>query len=127
VLQSPPSLDGVFHALASPARRAIAERLGRGPASVGELAEPLAMSLSAVVQHLHVLEESGLVRSEKAGRVRVCRLEPAALRIAEGWLAERRMSWERAFDRLGEHLAESAPAPTPPASRGTRASEDPPA
>ena len=82
------------------------ERLCRGPASVTELARPLDMSLSAVVQHLQVLEASGLVRSEKAGRVRTCRIEPAALRTAEDWIAGRRASWERRLDRLGDYLAE---------------------
>jgi len=82
------------------------ERLSGGPASVSELAEPLAMSLSAVVQHLQVLESSGLVRSEKVGRVRTCRVEPAALRLAELWIAERRAGWERRLDRLGGYLAD---------------------
>lgn len=82
------------------------ERLSRGPASVSELARPLAVSLPAVIQHLHVLEASGLVRSEKLGRVRTCRLEPAALRTAERWIAERRASWEQRLDRLGDYLAE---------------------
>lgn len=82
------------------------ERLSRGPASVTELAQPLDMSLSAVVQHLRVLENSGLVRSEKRGRVRTCRIEPPALRLAELWIAERRNTWERRFDQLGEVLAE---------------------
>lgn len=82
------------------------ERLSRGPASVSELARPLAVSLPAVIQHLHVLEASGLVLSEKAGRVRTCRLEPAALRTAEHWIAERRASWEQRLDRLGDYLAE---------------------
>jgi DNA-binding transcriptional ArsR family regulator len=82
------------------------ERLSRGPASVSELARPLDMTLSAVVQHLAVLEASGLVRSEKAGRVRTCRIEPAALRTAEGWIAERRSTWERRLDRLGDYLAD---------------------
>jgi DNA-binding transcriptional ArsR family regulator len=82
------------------------ERLSRGPASVSELARPLAMTLSAVVQHLQVLQESGLVRSEKSGRVRTCRIEPKALRRAEDWIAGRRTSWERRLDRLGEYLAE---------------------
>ena len=99
-------LDGVFQALADPARRAMVERLTRGPASVSELARPFAMSLSAVVQHLQVLEGSGLVRSEKIGRVRTCRIEPAALRTAEQWISERRTSWERRLDRLGNYLAE---------------------
>jgi DNA-binding transcriptional ArsR family regulator len=80
--------------------------LSRGPASVSELARPLDMTLSAVVQHLGVLEASGLVRSEKAGRVRTCRIEPAALHTAEGWIARRRATWERRLDRLGDFLAE---------------------
>lgn len=99
-------LDRVFHALSDPTRRGMVERLSRGPASVGELARPLPMSLPAVMQHLRVLEESGLVRSEKVGRVRTCRIEPAALRPAEEWIGERRASWERRLDRLGEVLAE---------------------
>jgi DNA-binding transcriptional ArsR family regulator len=99
-------LDRVFHALADPSRRGMVERLSRGPASVSELARPLAMSLAAVVQHLQVLESSGLVRSEKVGRVRTCRIEPSALRTAEHWITERRTGWERRLDRLGEVLAE---------------------
>jgi DNA-binding transcriptional ArsR family regulator len=83
------------------------ERLSLGPASVTELAEPLAMSLPAVVQHLQVLEASGLVRSEKAGRVRTCRIEPAALQTAEDWIAGRRANWERCLDRLAKHLGEA--------------------
>jgi DNA-binding transcriptional ArsR family regulator len=78
----------------------------RGPASVSELARPLDMTLAAVVQHLQVLEASGLVRSEKVGRVRTCRIEPAALRTAERWISERQASWERRLDRLGGYLAE---------------------
>jgi DNA-binding transcriptional ArsR family regulator len=105
---APPPLDRVFHALADPARRHMVERLTRGPASVSELARPLTLTLPAVVQHLQVLEASGLVRSEKIGRVRTCRIEPAALRTAEQWLAERRTTWERRFDRLGNILAEQA-------------------
>lgn len=82
------------------------ERLSRGPASVSELARPIDMTLSAVIQHLAVLESSGLVRSEKAGRVRTCRLEPAALRTAEDWFEERRVAWERRLDRLADYLAD---------------------
>jgi DNA-binding transcriptional ArsR family regulator len=82
-------------------------RLCRGPASVSELAEPLAMSLPAVVQHLQVLEASGLVRSEKVGRVRTCRIEPKAMRKAEDWMAGRRANWERCLDRLAKHLGEA--------------------
>lgn len=104
---SSPTLDLMFHALADPTRRAMVERLSRGPAAVSELAKPLAMSLPAVVQHLQVLEASGLVRSEKVGRVRTCSIEPKALRTVEDWVAERRTSWEHKFDRLGEYLAES--------------------
>src|SRR2546428_3157768 len=98
-------LDRAFQALADPARRVMVERLARGPASVSELARPLDMTLSAVVQHLAVLEASGLVRSQKVGRVRTCRIEAAALRTAEGWIAERRASWERRLDRLAGYLA----------------------
>jgi DNA-binding transcriptional ArsR family regulator len=97
-------VDRVFHALADPSRRAIVEQLSRGPASVSELARPLPMSLPAVVQHLQVLEVSGLVRSEKVGRVRTCHIDPVALRPVEQWISERRLSWERRFDRLGEYL-----------------------
>src|SRR6476661_902649 len=91
-------MDLVFHALADPSRRAIVEQLCRRPTSVSELARPLAMSLPAVVQHLQVLEASGLVRSEKVGRVRTCRLEPAALQPVEQWIGERRTTWERRLD-----------------------------
>src|SRR5205085_11897198 len=111
VLNQCAPLDLLFHALADPTRRVMLERLSRGPASVSELARPLAMSLSAVVQHLQVLETSGLVRSEKVGRVRTCRIEPGALRTAERWIAERRTSWERRLDRLGELLAENPDEP----------------
>ena len=98
------ALDLTFQALADPARRAMVERLSRGPASVSELAQPLAMSLPAVVQHLAVLEASGLVASQKVGRVRTCRMDPAALSLAERWIDQRRREWERRLDRLGEHL-----------------------
>jgi DNA-binding transcriptional ArsR family regulator len=109
-------VDRVFHALADPSRRGIVERLSLGPATVSELAEPLPMSLSAVVQHLEVLQLSGLVSSEKVGRVRTCRIEPAALRPVEQWIGARRSSWERRLDRLGEYLAEGNDEPR----RGTR-------
>ena len=100
------SLDQVFQALADPTRRGMVERLVRGPASVGELSRPLAMSLPAVMQHLQVLEACGLVRSEKAGRVRTCHIEPAALGAAEVWITSQRTAWERRLDRLGAYLAE---------------------
>ncbi len=108
---SPASLDRVFQALADPTRRQIVERLSRGPASVSELARPLPMSLPAVVQHLQVLEASGLVSTTKAGRVRTCRIEPEVLSLAERWIAARRTSWEQRLDRLGEFLAAQLDAP----------------
>jgi DNA-binding transcriptional ArsR family regulator len=104
-------LDQVFQALADPSRRVMVERLGRGPASVSELAKPLAMSLPGVVQHIQVLEASGLVSSEKIGRVRTCHIQPAALRTAEQWIGERRTSWERRLDRVGDYLAEHPDQP----------------
>ncbi len=101
----PPNLDLMFHALADPGRRAMVERLSRGPASVSQLAEPLDMTLSAVVQHLAVLEGSGLVKSHKVGRVRTCQIEPGVLTLAEKWINDRRLEWERRLDRLGDFLA----------------------
>jgi DNA-binding transcriptional ArsR family regulator len=97
-------LDPIFHALADPGRRSMVERLSRGPASVSELAQPLDMTLTAVVQHVHVLESSGLVTTSKRGRVRTCRLHGPALRGAESWIVDRRRQWERRLDRLGEIL-----------------------
>ena len=112
MLNNEAALDLVFHALSDPARRAMVARLTRGPAPVSELAKPLDMSLSAVVQHLAVLETSGLVRSEKTGRVRTCRIEPKTLRSAEQWITERRTVWERRLDRLGKYLAGQPDEPT---------------
>ena len=100
-----PPIDVVFHALSDANRRAMIDRLLDGPASVSELARPLAISLPAVVQHLHVLEASGVVRSHKVGRVRTCEIEPLALSTAERWISERRATWEARLDRLGEFLA----------------------
>jgi DNA-binding transcriptional ArsR family regulator len=100
-------LDRTFHALADASRRSIVVRLSRGPASVSELAEPLAMSLPAVVQHIDVLQQVGLVRSEKVGRVRTCRLEPAPMRTVERWIAQHRATWEARLDRLGDVLTET--------------------
>ncbi len=97
-------LDRAFQALADPTRRAMVERLAQGPATVSELKRPFLMSLPAVMQHLAVLETSGLVVSQKSGRVRTCRVNPAALAEAERWIAERRLEWERRLDRLGEYL-----------------------
>ena len=102
------ALDRAFRALSDPTRRAIVERLAREPVSVSELASPLAMSLPAVMQHLAVLEASGLVRSEKSGRVRTCGIEPEALSIAEHWINSRRTEWENRLDRLGDYLANLA-------------------
>lgn len=99
-------LDLAFQALGDPTRRAIVDRLAAGPASVSDLARPLPMSLPAVMLHLKVLEESGLVRSEKRGRVRTCRIEPAMLSQAERWITERRLMWEISLDRLGAFLDE---------------------
>jgi DNA-binding transcriptional ArsR family regulator len=107
-------IDLLFQALGDASRRAMVDRLTRGPASVSELARPLAMSLPAVVQHLHVLEASGLVRSQKLGRVRTCTVEPAALRLAERWIADRRTFWEQSFDQLGAYLAEDQDQPNQP-------------
>lgn len=109
-------LDRVFQALADPGRRLMMERLSQGPASVSELGQPLAMSLAAVVQHVQVLEASGLVRSQKVGRTRTCTINPPALRSAESWISERRNFWERRLDRLGGYLAETPDSPP----RGSR-------
>jgi DNA-binding transcriptional ArsR family regulator len=108
------AVDRVFHALAEPTRRAIVERLTAGPLSVSELAKPFDMTLAAVVQHLQVLEQSGVVRSEKVGRVRTCRIDSGGLAVAERWLSERRALWERRFDILGDVLAEEERAPSRP-------------
>jgi len=126
-------VNEVFRALGDPTRRNLVERLGTGSATVSELARPLDMTLSAVVQHLAVLEACGLVSSEKVGRTRRCRLEPVGLQLAADWFAGQRAAWERRLDRLGEVLeadlaaeevATPAPAPPPPPTsppKGTRA------
>jgi DNA-binding transcriptional ArsR family regulator len=112
------AVDRVFHALAEPMRRALVQRLSAGPMSVSDLAQPFDVTLAAIVQHLQVLEESGIVRSEKLGRVRTCRLEPEGLKLAERWISERRSTWERRLDRLGELLAEDDQAkPSPPKTK----------
>ncbi len=97
----------IFHAIADPTRRALVERLVRGPAAVKALAEPLQMSLPAVMQHLQVLEDAGVIVTEKVGRVRSCRIEPAALREAEQWLGRQRTGWERQLDQLDDYLKEN--------------------
>jgi DNA-binding transcriptional ArsR family regulator len=101
------NIDRVFHALGDPTRRAIVERLSEGPLSVSRLAKPLEITVAAVVQHLQVLEKSGLVHTEKVGRVRTCRMESSGLSVAEQWIDERRSLWEKRLDRLGQFLAES--------------------
>ena len=106
-----PDIDRVFHALGDSTRRAIMEKLSEGPISVSRLAEPLNITLAAVVQHLQVLEESGLVQTEKTGRVRTCRVESAGLSVAQQWITDRRPALERSFDRLGELLAEPDESP----------------
>ncbi len=108
----PQTLDLAFQALSDPGRRAMVERLSLGPASVSDLAKPLPMSLSAVVQHLKVLEEAGLVRSEKVGRTRTCTLDTAALTRVEAWIAERRRFWSEQYDQLEAYLARTAPEET---------------
>lgn len=102
-------LDKTFAALADPARRAMVERLAAGPATVSELAKPLPMSLPAVMLHLKVLEDCGLVTSQKLGRVRTCRIAPQMLSQAEQWVAQRRQMWERNLDRLGAYLDDTKP------------------
>ena len=97
-------LDRTFAALSDPARRAMVARLAQGPATVSELAKPLPMSLPAVMLHLKVLEDCGLVTSQKQGRVRTCRIAPQMLSEAEQWVSERRQMWERNLDRLGAFL-----------------------
>ncbi len=99
-----PDIDRIFHALGDATRRAILEKISQGPISVSRLAEPFDMSLAAVVQHLQVLEESGLVQTEKVGRVRTCRIESAGLTVALQWLSDRRSIWDRRLDRLGDLL-----------------------
>ncbi len=102
-------LDLAFQALGDPTRRALVEQLTLGPASVSELAAPLAMSLPAVHQHLKVLEHSGLIRSEKVGRVRTCRLELSKLDTVQDWIDARRATWERRLGRLETYLAALPP------------------
>ena len=119
MLEHQNAVDRVFHALGDPVRRAMLDRLSRGPASVSELAEPLDMTLAAVVQHVQILEKSGVIRTRKEGRVRTCRLEPRGFDTAERWLAQRRSLWERRLDRLGTFLDRLAPldAPEPRTSK----------
>jgi DNA-binding transcriptional ArsR family regulator len=97
------SLDQVFQALSDPTRRAVIQRLGTSPATVKELAEPFGMALPSFLKHIAVLENSGLISSEKTGRVRTCRIKPKQLSAAEGWIAEQRALWEGRTDRLADY------------------------
>jgi DNA-binding transcriptional ArsR family regulator len=111
--QESSGLDMMFQALADPSRRAMVERLSRGPASVSQLALPLAMSLPGVVQHLAVLEAAGLVKTQKIGRVRSCTLDTSAMGQAEQWINARRIQWQRRFERLGAYLDDIPDEPEP--------------
>jgi DNA-binding transcriptional ArsR family regulator len=104
--QRPAQLNGVFHGLADPTRRRVVEQLSAGPAPVSELARSFRMALPSFLQHLKVLEDSGLVRSTKSGRVRTCRLAPQRLKLAESWLERQRAHWDRRLDQLDTYLAD---------------------
>jgi DNA-binding transcriptional ArsR family regulator len=99
-------LNRVFHGLADPTRRAVLERLSRGPAAVSELSQSFHMALPSFLQHLGVLEECGLVKSRKSGRVRTYQLTPQPLKVAEGWLERQRGMWNRRLDQLDSYLAD---------------------
>jgi len=101
-----PDIHRVFHALGDPTRRTIVEKLSEGPISVTQLAVPLKITLAAVVQHLQILEESGLIQTQKVGRVRTCQIQPSGLSAVEQWINDRRTTWEKRLDRLGDLLAE---------------------
>jgi DNA-binding transcriptional ArsR family regulator len=122
MLDQSSQLDRIFHALSDPTRRAVLDRLARGPASVSELAAPFETTLASVVQHVQVLEASGLIASEKIGRIRTCRISADAVARAESWLSERRALWETRFDRLGALVEGEAPAPKRSASKRKRTS-----
>jgi DNA-binding transcriptional ArsR family regulator len=101
------SLDGIFQALADPTRRAVIARLGRGPASVGDLAQPFAMALPSFMKHIHLLEETGLIRTRKSGRVRTCEIDKARFAAVDGWLSEQRTIWEGRTDRLEQFVTQT--------------------
>jgi len=101
-----PGIHLVFHALGDPTRRAIVEKLSEGPTSVSQLTFPFTISMAAVVQHIQILEDSGLVQTEKQGRVRTCRIEPRGFTLLEQWVRDRRTLWEKRFDELANLLAE---------------------
>ena len=115
----------MFHALAEPTRRAIVERLTAGPSTVTDLAKPFDMTLAAIVQHLQVLEESGVIRTEKVGRVRTCRIEPRGLRLAEKWIAERRTLWEQRSRPPRRVPCRAPPTPSSHARKPTLARKKP--
>jgi DNA-binding transcriptional ArsR family regulator len=100
-------IDRIFHALGDPTRRAFLEKLSHGPAPASSLAKTLKITLAAVIQHLHILEASGLARTKKIGRVRICEIEPKGFSVAEKWIADRRLLWERRYDKLGQLLSEA--------------------
>jgi DNA-binding transcriptional ArsR family regulator len=106
------ALDRAFAALSDPTRRGILDRLGRGSASISELTAPLDMTMTGLKKHVRILEDAHLVKTIKVGRVRECRIDTAALKTAEDWIAERRKSWERRFDHLGEYLSQNPDPPT---------------
>jgi len=106
------AIGKIFDALGDPTRRAIVDRLRQGPLSVSSLAGPLQISLTAVGQHLQLLEETGLVHTEKLGRVRTCRLDPTGFLALHNWVQDHRSTWERGLDRLGDLLADSGEIPT---------------
>jgi len=106
------AIGKIFDALGDPTRRAIVDRLRQGPLSVSSLAGPLQISLTAVGQHLQLLEETGLVHTEKLGRVRTCRLDPTGFLALHNWVQDHRSTWERGLDRLGDLLADSDEIPT---------------
>ncbi|MQB42802.1 metalloregulator ArsR/SmtB family transcription factor [Rhizobium sp. ICMP 5592] len=108
MLEEPLALDRMFQALSDQSRRGMIDRLGNGPASVTELAQPFAMALPTVMKHLQVLESSGLVLSEKSGRVRTYHLRKEALASVERWITERKAGWNRSFDRLDQFLADTS-------------------
>ena len=109
MLQHPSELDLIFQALADPTRRDIVERLTIGPTTVSELSRPFGMSLAGVLQHVRVLESSGLIHTRKAGRVRMCHIDPRALHTAEDWITERRTTWQQRLDRLADIIEDDAP------------------
>lgn len=106
MFKSTATIDRVFHALGDPTRRVIIKKLSYGPLSVSQLATPLSITVTAVAQHLQILEQSGLVRTEKVGRVRTCRIETSGFTALESWIQDCRSLWERRLDRLGDLLAE---------------------